>query len=360
MVELTDEQEAVAEAAMDFVERGRTLDGRKWFSFEGLAGTGKSTVLIELARRLPRASMASLFGKAASNLAVKTGMSTSTIHALIYRLVGEDIDERGRRELYFTSHVADGRLASRVFLIDESGVVPEEVGYDLMRTGALVIAAGDPGQLPPVKGRRFFSRPGGPDARLETVHRQAWDSGIIRQAWAVRQNGRYAADGDEMQVTSHVSGDMIVEADILLCWRNVTRRGLINLKRRWLNLPAGRLARGEPVMCLLNQHEIGLMNGQVVILAEGYRRGDERICVEMNGEAVEIDQPWVEDVDAGEFDWSSDGVPFASGWASTVHKAIGSEYDFVVLSDEYSRGDSAREWRYTGITRGAKRCIVVR
>jgi exodeoxyribonuclease V len=360
MAELTDEQEAVAEAAMAFVKRGSTQDGRRWFSYEGNAGTGKTCVLTELARRLPRATLCSLYGKASSNLTIKSGLASTTVHSAIYRLRDEDIDDHGRRELFFDRAIGDGALRRRVFLLDESGVVDETVGRDLMRTGALVIAAGDPGQLPPVKGRRYFERKEGPDARLTTVHRQAWDSGIIRQAWSIRESGRYASDGPEMQVVGNVTGEMIKEADMLLCWKNVTRRSLIGLKRAWLGLPEGRLRAGEPVMCLLNQHEIGLMNGQVVELADDYEAGGS-MEVRVGDKTVVLDEVWAEGVDGGEMDWSRRGcVPFASGWASTVHKAIGSEYDRIVFSDEYSRPEYIREYRYTGVTRSSKQCIVLR
>jgi exodeoxyribonuclease-5 len=360
VIELTDEQEAVAEAAMAFVRKGSTPDGRRWFSFESLAGCGKTVVLIELARRLPRANLIAVFGKAASNLTIKSGLAAATLHSSIYRLRDEDIDERGRRELFFDRAIGDGALRRRVFLLDEHGVCDEQTGADLMRTGALVIAAGDPGQLPPVKGKRFFERPEGPDARLTTVHRQAWDSGIIRQAWSIRESGRYASDGPEMQVVGNVTGEMIKEADMLLCWKNVTRRSLIGLKRAWLGLPEGRLTAGEPVMCLLNQHDLGIMNGQVVELADDYEAGGV-MEVRVGGKTVVLDSVWVEGIDGDEMDWGRRGVvPFASGWASTVHKAIGSEYDRVVFSDEYTRPENRREFLYTGTTRAAKQCVVLR
>ena len=290
---------------------------------------------------------------------IKSGLAATTIHSAIYTLRDEDIDERGRRELFFDRAISDGALRRRVFLIDELGVIDETVGADLMRTGALVIAAGDPGQLPPVKGGRYFVRPEGPDAVLKTVHRQAWDSGIIRQAWRIRTTGQYGSDGPEMQVVGHVTGEMIREANMILCWRNTTRRSLIGLKRAWLGLPEGRLAAGEPVMCLLNQHELNIMNGQVVELAADYEAGGA-MTVRVGERTVELDEVWVEGIDQGE-PWGQRGVvPFASGWASTVHKAIGSEYDSVIVSDEYSRPEHRREWIYTACTRGAKQCIVLR
>jgi ATP-dependent exoDNAse (exonuclease V) alpha subunit len=368
MVDLTGEQEAVAEAALRFVRLGGTNDGRRWFSYEGLAGVGKSCVLIELAKRLPKATLVALYGKAASNLSIKSGLPASTVHSILYHFKGEDIDEDGNRDLIFQRAVRDGSLRQRVILLDELSVVDEKVGSDLMRTGALVIAAGDPGQLPPVRGRRFFERPDGPDARLVTVHRQAWDSGIIRQAWAVRHGEGYRSDGPEMQVVETVTGDRIKAANTILCWKNVTRRRLIGLKRQWLGLPDGRLKAGEPVMCLLNNHELGIMNGQVVDLAQDYVPGESMWVSLSDGAVIEIDA-WVEDFEgSGDVRTAQDILttlddsvtPFASGWVATVHKFIGSEADNVVVNDEFTRPENAREWRYTALTRAAKNCTVLR
>ena len=43
----------------------------------------------------------------------------------------------------------------------------------------------------------------------------------------------------------------------------------------------------------------------------------------------------------------------------TVHKAQGSEWNSVLLVDEYRKAEQRREWLYTGITRAAERLVVV-
>jgi hypothetical protein len=35
----------------------------------------------------------------------------------------------------------------------------EAIAADLLRTGAFIVAFGDPGQLPPVNGKPFFTNP---------------------------------------------------------------------------------------------------------------------------------------------------------------------------------------------------------
>ena len=48
------------------------------------------------------------------------------------------------------------------------------------------------------------------------------------------------------------------------------------------------------------------------------------------------------------------------GYALTVHKAQGSQWDDVVLFDEsYAFRENRERWLYTGVTRAAKRLTVV-
>jgi exodeoxyribonuclease-5 len=63
-------------------------------------------------------------------------------------------------------------------------------------------------------------------------------------------------------------------------------------------------------------------------------------------------------------------VPFAQrrgadefdyGYALTVHKAQGSQWDDVVLFDEsFAFRDSRERWLYTAVTRAAERLTIVR
>ena len=51
---------------------------------------------------------------------------------------------------------------------------------------------------------------------------------------------------------------------------------------------------------------------------------------------------------------------FTYGYALTVHKAQGSQWDDVVLFDEaFAFREHARRWLYTGLTRAAQRVTVV-
>ena len=51
---------------------------------------------------------------------------------------------------------------------------------------------------------------------------------------------------------------------------------------------------------------------------------------------------------------------FDYGYCITCHKAQGSEYDKVLVFEEYLRGSNHIEWLYTAATRAKKKLIIVR
>ena len=69
------------------------------------------------------------------------------------------------------------------------------------------------------------------------------------------------------------------------------------------------------------------------------------------------------------FEGGEDEIPYALrrnsdefdfGYALTVHKAQGSQWDDVVLFDESGAfPDNRDRWLYTGVTRAAKRLTIV-
>jgi exodeoxyribonuclease-5 len=62
--------------------------------------------------------------------------------------------------------------------------------------------------------------------------------------------------------------------------------------------------------------------------------------------------PFPERRGADEFDY---------GYALTVHKSQGSQWDSIVLFDEsYAFREHSARWLYTAVTRAAERLIVVR
>ena len=147
-------------------------------------------------------------------------------------------------------------------------------------------------------------------------------------------------------------------SDIVLCWRNKTRRRLNARKRALLGL-RGPLTCGEPLMCLKNDHKRGLFNGAIYLI-EDRGETDGEITLRCDDKLIEVDNGIIEDEDPDyavrRYDESY--LPFSPGYAATVHKAQGSEYDRVMIYDE-----AQQDWRafmYTGVTRAVTRCTVVK
>jgi exodeoxyribonuclease-5 len=351
---LTSEQQAVFDAAGDFIRN--TRPARPWFHYTGLAGVGKSEVLAALGRAHPEAVMCAYTGKAASVLARKSGgLPVQTLHQFIYRFIGEDAETGSP---YFKRAHKDGALRGVVALVDEMSMLGNYLMKDFLATGCKIIGCLDPGQLQPVRDTGFF-RQHAPDARLVTVHRQALDSAIIRQAYNMRNNGVYVDDGDDFRVVRGFSAAEALEADVILCWRNATRHELNRLVRQWKGLPAGLAVAGEPVMCLKNNHDLGILNGAVYELLEDHRIGSEIMVISNErGDEAEIDGAWIEDFET--MPYRDDVRPFAFGYACTTHKSQGSSYRNVIFIDEYERTDERREFVYTAITRAEKKILVQR
>jgi hypothetical protein len=105
-------------------------------------------------------------------------------------------------------------------------------------------------------------------------------------------------------------------------------------------------------MCLKN-HPSGMMNGEIFTV----RDFDPARGILLDGSSDWIGDPW--------FEWlSPDGkqprrcVPFALGYAITVHKAQGSEWPNVLVLDKYTGADRPR-WLYTAVPHAsAAVCIV--
>lgn len=355
MPDLSEEQEEAAFLMENFVQAGRG-SGQQQLVVHGLAGTGKTTVLGAIGRKfyLP---MCTLTGKAASVLREKSGLNAATIHSVFYDLVNDpkdDEDEYVPPE--FVARIDHGiRFSGDVLLLDECSMINAKLANDILRSGARVIATGDPGQLPPVEGSQYFSIP---DFTLRTIHRQALESPIIRQAHNVRKGLGYQPDGPDFRVLDTMPKTELVEADIIIVWRNATRRDLTKMIRELRGYARRYPQAGEPVMCLKNAPDYGIYNGAIYTLLEDFSRGDSDILLQTERGPTKIERVTFECIPR----WFDGEVTthFDFGYVITCHKAQGSEWNNVVIIDEYPPGwEHRREWIYTAITRAAKRVAVI-
>jgi exodeoxyribonuclease-5 len=355
MITLSDEQQDALGAINDFIESPHQI-----FVLHGLAGTGKTTLLSQIANEqsLKRTTeLVSFTGKAASVLAMKAAYHAKTIHSLFYKLIEKGEDDKGKRVLVFQRVFQPGALKGSLVLVDESSMVSDQIGHDLKSSGAKIIACGDYGQLQPVLGKQYFTKA---DFTLKHIHRQALESPIIRQAHSVRETGRYKADGENFRITNQITPDNLREYDTVLCWTNKTRVAFNSIIREIRGHTKKYPQQGETIMCLKNARDFGIFNGAVYTLTRPIEGGDKSVYIEMDGEELKV--PNCVFVNPGEtvdkYDNKKIISAFDYGYCLTVHKSQGSEWKKVILIDEYSRDDERRNWLYTAFTRASEKVLI--
>lgn len=356
-ITLSEEQRAAAEQINDFIN----TSSEPYMVMHGLAGCGKTTILSAIAQQHATAIMCAFTGKAASVLRAKTALDTFTLHHIIYDFKGfvKDKEDEHKRHPVFAAKHEIGDLEGQLVLLDECSTVGTRLANDLLRTGVKLVACGDPGQLRPVRDSQFFNAP---HILLREIHRQAWDSPIIRQAHSVRNSGGYVEDGDGFRVLREMDDKLLTEHDITLCWKNVTRQWLNRRHRSLLGFTDTKLRAGEPLMCLRNDHALKIYNGAIYRLTNDRNPGENLILEDDQQRRIEIHQPTIETIDDGfnkDF-YENDYTPLALAYACTVHKFQGSEDNNILLIDEYRQAEGRRSYLYTGITRAVKRVTVVR
>jgi ATP-dependent exoDNAse (exonuclease V) alpha subunit len=345
----------------------KSKDGRQVFRMFGFAGTGKTTLARHIAEGIDGDVLFAAFtGKAALVLRSKGCEGASTIHSLIYRSRSTE-EETPEFVLNRQSDAADAKL----IIIDECSMVDDDLGRDLLSFGTRVLVLGDPAQLPPVKGGGFFTD-AEPDVMLTEVHRQARDNPIIALSMAVRAGERLerGSYGNSRVIgKDEVNAEMVLGAQQVLVGTNRTRRLYNQRIRNLMGYRDPLPAVGERLVCLRNDKKKGLLNGGMWSIKELKPAKKNLVGMQIKP----LDDPDGRIVKVGvmpEFFTGGEAeIPFALrrhsdefdyGYALTVHKAQGSQWDDVVLFDEsYAFREHRARWLYTGLTRAAERIIVV-
>ncbi|OCW55713.1 ATP-dependent DNA helicase [Hoeflea olei] len=356
-------------------------DGRSpVFRLFGYAGTGKTTLARHFAEHVDGEVLFAAFtGKAAQVLRARGASNARTIHSLIYRPRGEEEvsdEETGKTTVspMFSINRQSPLAQAALIVIDECSMVDEALGRDLMSFGTPILVLGDPGQLPPISGGGFFTEHE-PDILLTEIHRQARDNPIIDLAMQVRE-GREIMHGDygtaQVIGKAQVNQDMVLEADQVLVGTNRTRRRYNQRLRELKGFTQAYPQAGDKLVCLRNDPAKGLLNGslwQVMTSSketvkpginlmirpedDDMDRGAAKIKLLKSAfEDPDLEVPWQTKKRYDDFDY---------GYALTVHKAQGSQWNSVVLFDEsFAFRDTRERWLYTAITRAAERLVIVR
>jgi exodeoxyribonuclease-5 len=238
----------------------------KLLKLGGLAGTGKSTLIAQLASDFAhkRIAFVALTGRAVLNMKKKMlamGLASPThfymtLHSLLYQcfttkgkrvggsastatepeqlgaLVG-GAEERGKLLWSMKDPEQIGRFDA--IFVDEASMVGKTMEKHLLSMGIPVFAVGDHGQLDAVGDVGTLMKR--PDLRLEKIHRQAEGSPIIVLAHIVRETGdlprappsgdggliQYLAYKDVSQLMKGLIADTAPQDLAMLAWRNATR-----------------------------------------------------------------------------------------------------------------------------------------
>jgi exodeoxyribonuclease-5 len=370
------QQDEALKAVSRWLKDGRT----PIFRLFGYAGTGKTTLARYFAEHVDGEVLFAAFtGKAAQVLRARGAKNARTIHSLIYRPKGEEEvsdEETGKTTVspLFSLNRQSPLAQAALIIIDECSMVDEALGKDLMSFGTPILVLGDPGQLPPISGGGFFTEHE-PDILLTEIHRQARDNPIIDLAMQVRE-GREIMHGDygtaQVIGKNEVDRDMVLEADQVLVGINRTRRRYNQRLRELKGFDQTYPQAGDKLVCLRNDPAKGLLNGslwQVMTSSketvkpginllvrpedDDMDRGSAKIKLLKSAfDDPDLEVPWQTKKRYDDFDY---------GYALTVHKAQGSQWNSVVLFDEsFAFRDSRERWLYTAITRAAERLVIVR
>ena len=358
-------QDAALKAVSAWIKRGEP----QVFRMFGYAGTGKTTLAKQIAEDVEGGVVFGAYtGKAALVLRSKGCRGASTIHSMIYRPKAED-EEDGMPS--FTLNRQGAAADADLIIIDECSMVDEDLGRDLLTFGKPVLVLGDTAQLPPVKGGGFFTS-AEPDVMLTEVHRQAADNPIIRLSMQVREGGRlsHGTYGESRVLRrGDIGAAAVMQADQVLVGINKTRRAYNRRMRELLGHASDEPQVGEKLVCLRNDKKKGLLNGGTFTVTKLHaaRGGKFAMSVKPDDEADRkaIRIGVLPEFFAGREDELLPGVrresdQFDFGYALTVHKAQGSQWDDVMLFDEsFAFREHRDRWLYTALTRAVHRVTVV-
>lgn len=409
MTNWSPQQDSALKAVDDWYKNRR--DKQQVFRLFGCAGTGKTTLAKHFAENIDgTVKFATFTGKAAHVMAQKGCYGASTIHRLIYqpkvaskarlkelqKMVADNkaapkpwselhtekvnrLEEEMRKEqenagrMSFALNLASDLKYAKLLIIDEVSMVDGSMGKDLESFNIPILVLGDPEQLPPVYGTGYFVEQK-PDFMLTEIHRQALDNPIISMATTVREGrtlqlGTY---GNSRVVQTRLEAGDVLSHDIILSGLRKTKKACDDKCRILYNRTSPLPVAGDRLMCVRNNHEMELLNGQMwETVSNTTPLGGGAVSIHVRG----IDTPNELAVTAAEklfygeplqrWEHEDDIQEFEYAYAITVHKSQGSQWDNVLVFDEkhkfpnWSERDQ-RRWLYTAITRAAERVTVMK
>jgi len=344
----------------------------------GGPGTGKTTTTKGIISALIAVSGEILLcaptGRAAKRLSETTGMEAKTVHRML-----------GYSPLSGYEKNADNPLAGDVLIVDESSMIDIILMYNLLKSvpdTMSVIFVGDADQLPSVgAGNVLLDMIASgviPVVRLQTIYRQAQASDIVMNAHRVnrgefpqlnkgkRSDFFFIEENDPEKIPELICDlcarrlpdyyhvDPINGVQVLTpMQRSATGAVALNdMLQEKLNPGRESLRRGgveyrpgDKVMQIKNNYEKGVFNGDIGTI--------KKLNMEERELTVLFDEAPVS-YDVSELD------ELVLAYATTIHKAQGSEYPIVVMPFTMQHFIMLqRNLLYTGITRARRALVLV-
>lgn len=344
----------------------------------GGPGTGKSRTVAAIVEMCTAArigiALAAPTGRAAKRLEELTGVEAMTIHRLLGAR-GGPVSDQDRFE-----HSAENPIDARLVVIDEASMLDVELAAALMsalKDGTHLVIVGDPAQLPSIGPGRVLGDLIDvgtlPVVELQTLYRQSAGGSIARLATAVRagelpkvedptrevvvvpaRGSGEAAHRVVQLVTQSIPRAFGTTTDQLQVVTPVHRgdagtQALNRALKAALNPGKGSVRGfdvGDRVVATANHAEatpVGYANGEVGTVT---RAADNSLTVEFTGGQSEVSGKALGDL--------------LHGWAITVHRAQGSEWEAVVAVMPPEAGSMlSRPLVYTALTRARLHLSVV-
>ena len=371
---------------------------RPWFEISGPAGSGKTTVVRHAMEGLGISFDDVVFiayvGKAALALRL-SGVNGRTVHSVIYKVeLVHATDTEGNRlykggsPIYKKVFVKVDTLPTNIKLIvvDEGGMIPAPMGYDILSFGVPVLVLGDKNQLPPVMGNPIFLTK--PDAFLTEIMRQNKDSPIIY----LSQLATHGIDipfrdyGQNCRVIHRweLTDDDLVNSDMIICGTNTMRDTINRYTRKHIyDIDSNTITIGDKIICrkncwdiILDGTDIALTNGMVGYVTSVDRNTRKRSAMmninfrpefttsEFERLPINSRYPFLDYSERkGINTMYDDNIVFEFGYCITCHLAQGSQADNVLIYDDMlgnTMSDYYKKWLYTAVTRAKKGLTIVR
>lgn len=389
MIIYNEGQERVIQEAVHIIKN----TSEQVVQISGGPGTGKSTILLEIFKRLNiplnRIAPMAFMGQASIILRVKGFKNAKTIHSWLFtpeevvkvrdgNIVMNEYYNTPTTEVVFVPKPLDD---IDIIAIDEGGSVPEHLKSEIESRGKKIIVTGDLDQLPPVGDKPAYLY-SGKVLRLTENMRQNSGSYIPYLANRILKGlpihkGFY---NDVLVIEeSELTNKMYLNSDIILCGKNNTRDNINKkIRKDLLRIDSDIPLYGERVVCRKNNWNtevdgINLTNGltgNIDSFPSVYGFDGKKLEIDFKPfisntvfKGIHIDYNYLtsnhEQRKLLKYDKYSRGDKFEFAYANTTHLSQGSQYANGIYISEYLSKSIQKNLDYTGITRFSNSLIYV-